>query len=373
LKRAARIQEGSVVYNRRYRTWNFLWCENGHRRSKLIPGKYGTKTAAWRAAEPFRRKLLERQLINNQIGGKPPLVKDVVERYRRERFPCRFSTARGYNCWLNNHILPEWGDKPVTELQPRPVELWLQRLNLSPKSKGHVKALLRVLVEFAMWCGLVEVARNPMELVVVKGASTRVREPRSLTVEEFHQVIEHLAEPFTTMARFALCFGLRASELLGLKWKDVDWLNGKLRIERGIVKRHVDDVKTTSSRKSMAIAPELLQILQRLRQASQFSSEDNWIFASPVKHGRLPISYEWFWYELQRACKAAGIDPFGVHSFRHTYRSWLDAVGTPIAVQQKMMRHQDIRTTMNIYGDVVTDEMEQAHAKVVRLALPRAN
>ncbi len=46
---------------------------------------------------------------------------------------------------------------------------------------------------------------------------------------------------------------------------------------------------------------------------------------------------------------------------RHTYRSWLDAVGTPIAVQQKLMRHADIRTTMNTYGDIVTDEM--AHSE----------
>jgi integrase len=41
----------------------------------------------------------------------------------------------------------------------------------------------------------------------------------------------------------------------------------------------------------------------------------------------------------------------------HSYRSWLDAVGTPVAVQQKLMRHADIRTTMNIYRDIVTDEM----------------
>jgi integrase len=72
---------------------------------------------------------------------------------------------------------------------------------------------------------------------------------------------------------------------------------------------------------------------------------------------------------------------------RHTYRSWLDAVGTSIAVQQKLMRHADIRTTMNaqrkaladaepeadVYGDIVTDEMEQAHSKVVRMALAPVN
>ena len=47
---------------------------------------------------------------------------------------------------------------------------------------------------------------------------------------------------------------------------------------------------------------------------------------------------------------------------RHTYRSWLDAVGTGIAVQQKLMRHSDIRTTLNVYEDVITDEMAQARA-----------
>ena len=66
-----------------------------------------------------------------------------------------------------------------------------------------------------------------------------------------------------------------------------------------------------------------------------------------------------------------GIGKLGTHSLRHSYRSWLDAVGTPVAVQQKLMRHADIRTTFNIYGDVVTNEMAQTHSKVVRLAIPK--
>src|SRR5580658_5023303 len=53
----------------------------------------------------------------------------------------------------------------------------------------------------------------------------------------------------------------------------------------------------------------------------------------------------------------------GTYSMRHTYRSWLDAAGTTVAVAQKLMRHGDIRTTMNVYGDVVTNEMQEAHAK----------
>ena len=59
------------------------------------------------------------------------------------------------------------------------------------------------------------------------------------------------------------------------------------------------------------------------------------------------------------------------HTFRHTYRTWLDSVGTPVGVQQKLMRHADIRTTMNIYGDAVTDDMRQASEKVARIAIQK--
>ena len=89
-----------------------------------------------------------------------------------------------------------------------------------------------------------------------------------------------------------------------------------------------------------------------------------------MKLGRKPYSYTGVWRDLQRAANASGIGGLGTNAFRHTYRSWLDAVGATIAVQQKMMRHTDIRTTMNIYGDVVTDEMTNAGTKIARLAFP---
>lgn len=153
----------------------------------------------------------------------------------------------------------------------------------------------------------------------------------------------------------------------------IDWLRGKLSVERGIVSQVVDEVKTDKSRKFMTVVPQLLAVLTNWKQRTQFAGEEDWIFASPLKLGRLPYSYTGFWRELQRAAKGAGLERLGTHSFRHTYRSWLDAVGTPIAVQQKLMRHSDIRTTMNIYGTVVTDEMEIASAKVAGLALRVAN
>jgi integrase len=224
------------------------------------------------------------------------------------------------------------------------------------------------LLEFAMWAGIIEITRNPISLVQNKGATKRVRKARSLTVEQFHALLAELHEPFATMALLCVCLGLRVSEALALRWGDVDWFGSKLSVCRGIVQQHVDDCKTEGSARTFALASDLLARLKAWKQASQFRDTDDWVFASPFNIGRLPYSYTCTRQELVRASNAAGIGHISTHAFRHTYRSWLDAVGTPIAIQQKMMRHSDIRTTMNIYGDVVTDEMSTASFKVAELA-----
>ena len=257
----------------------------------------------------------------------------------------------------------------LSDVQARPVELWLSSLKLSPKSKVHIRGTLSILWDFAMWRGDVVTQRNPMELVTVKGATKRTQKPRSLTVAEFQKFIVHLGEPFRTMALLCVCFGLRISEALALRWSDFDWLNGKLKVERSIVGQITDDVKTHESRQSLHITAEMLEMLKLWKQTTQFSAQEDWIFASPTQLGRLPWSYDQVWRVYQKAGAKAGIGGLGTHSLRHTYRSWVDSVGTPIAVQQKLMRHADIRTTMNTYGDIVTDEMAVASGKVARLAL----
>jgi integrase len=156
---------------------------------------------------------------------------------------------------------------------------------------------------------------------------------------------------------------------MALKWSDVDWLNSKLSVQRGIVKQHVDEVKTVGSEREMSIHAEMTEVLKLWKQTSQFSTNEDWMFASPTQLGRQPWSYDQVWRSFANAGTDAGIGKLGTHSMRHTYRSWLDAVGTPIAVQQKLMRHADIRTTMNVYGDIVTDEMSVASGKVAGLAL----
>ena len=358
-----RNRNGSVVLDKRERVWRFYWWESGKRKCKTL-GRFATKQAAWSAAQTYRP---------TPARPKPPsfkaTVENLVEAYRVERMPRRAMTRQGYNTWLNHYIIPVWGERSIQELQARPVDLWLQSLELAQKSKVHIRGLIRMLWDFSMWRGDVPLQRNPMELVTIRGASKRSKQPRSLTVEEFHKLLRELEEPFHMMALLCLCFGLRISECLALKWSDVDWLNGILRVERGIVHQIVDDVKTPESNQTMHIDPSMLQALKDWKQLTPFSDSGDWMFASPVLIGRKPISYAGVWQALKKAAERAAVGHLSSHTFRHTHRTWLDSLGTPVGIQQRLMRHSDIRMTMNVYGSAEAADMRDARGKIARLAL----
>jgi integrase len=175
MKRAARHKTGSVVFDKRRKTWNFLWWKDGKRRSRVLGTlrQYPTKASAWSATKVLH-DVLETQV---ETAGRVLLVKGLVQQYRLEKMPKRTDTRRAYEVWLRNHILPKWGDCSLTDLQARPVELWLDSLCLSPKSKAHIRGLLSVLWDFAVWRGDLPMQRNPIELVTVKGATKRSRQP----------------------------------------------------------------------------------------------------------------------------------------------------------------------------------------------------
>nr|WP_285288961.1 tyrosine-type recombinase/integrase [Alloacidobacterium dinghuense] len=64
-----------------------------------------------------------------------------------------------------------------------------------------------------------------------------------------------------------------------------------------------------------------------------------------------------------------GIQRLGWHSFRHTYRSLLDETGAPIGVQQNLMRHSNVATTMNVYGNSTLRAKQDANSKVVKMLI----
>lgn len=368
-------QNGWVSLDRRdgrQPIWYFRWREDGKQKSE----KLGTlrqlpnKAAAKRRAESRSLEVKERATASKVIT-----VAELVNNYKEStKYPTRFSTRAGYESNLDNHILPEWGTKQISEIDAEAFEGWLDTLDLSPKTKSHLRGLMSVLIKFAMFKRHLPKAINEMKFVTIKGATKRTEEPRILSVDEFHSLLAKLSvEPYRTFVLLCMCVGPRFSEIDALKWGDLDVMNHKLWIRRSIVRGHVDDVKTRHSAKPLPIDTELEKVLLAWRGASAFKHDEDWMWASPHQLGKKPLIYSTLLWHLQRAAKIAGLGVIGWHTFRHTYRSWVDETGAPAGVQQRLMRHADIRTTFNIYGDAVSGVLRETHGKVVKMALRAAS
>src|SRR6266496_2999739 len=134
-----------------------------------------------------------------------------------------------------HYIRPHWGEERVAKIRPAAIQEWLARLPGAPRSKAKIKALLHRLLEKAMLWGELDVQRNPVSLIEIRGAARRMRTPMVLTAEEFHATLERLPQPHRTMVLVAQCMGLRVSEIVGLQWPDLDFEQLALRITRGMV------------------------------------------------------------------------------------------------------------------------------------------
>jgi integrase len=370
----ARYQFGSLTLKKRAKSadiWEFRYYEDvagGARVRKAhfigTTDQYVTEAQARKAVEAHLLKLNaerpQHHLGSVTFGG-------LCDRYIAEELPERYSTRKSYLSNITVHIKPRWGDYLLAQVRPMVVEGWLRELEMAPKSKAHIRSVMHLLFECAARWELIDDRRNPISMVRVKDSTKRRKRPMILTVESFEAVVARLREPYRTMVLVAQCLGLRVSEITALKWEDLEVEARQLLVQRSVVNGRVDDVKTEYSRDHVPIHESLLEVLLAWADSCP-ATEDGWMFPSPL------TNRPYYSTEIQkRLLKPIGIKlglgPIGWHTFRHTYRSWLDETGAPMKVQQELMRHASIQTTMNVYGQAMPESKREANGKVVTMVL----
>ena len=280
-----------------------------------------------------------------------------------------FSTAVVYTSFLTRHIRPRWGSVHLSKITPLDVMLWLKSLPLAPKSQAHIKRMLHLLFERAMLWGLVEVSRNPMELVKVKGGSKRQKIPTVLTPEEFQKLASKLPETYRVMATVAMCTGLRISEVLALRWEHFDFATGIMLVQQGVYNGRIGKNKTEASKDEIPVDGDFADVLLGWRELQPHANA-GLVFPSPVTGGCFHAGII-MRKHIRPAGEKVGLKSVGWHSFRHSYRGMLDDTGANTGTQQGLMRHANVSTTMNIYGRASMKAKQEANSKVVQMILPR--
>jgi integrase len=168
------------------------------------------------------------------------------------------------------------------------------------------------------------------------------------------------------MALVGMCLGLRVSEILGLKWTDFDFDQNTVLVHRAWVVGEIGDVKTRYSRKQIPLDQSLVASLLSYR-AKYGCCE--WLFANP------DTKKPWWAHHIQQekiapaAVKAGLGHGIGWHTFRHAYSSMLRHLGVDLKVQQELLRHADIRTTMNTYTQAMPTALREANSRVARMVV----
>ena len=157
------------------------------------------------------------------------------------------------------------------------------------------------------------------------------------------------------------------STQLAFDRRDIDFEVSILRAQRGVVQGRVDRVKSEYSEDDVPLDPAVAEVLEDWRENCSATPE-GWLFPNPTT-GKPYHASEICKNYIRPAGEKLGIGKIGWHTFRHTYRTLLDETGAPMKVQQELMRHANIQTTMNVYGSAMLESKRTANSKIVRMVL----
>jgi integrase len=165
--------------------------------------------------------------------------------------------------------------------------------------------------------------------------------------------------------------GIRRSELMGLQWRDVDFIGSRIQITRSVVDQIVGKCKTETSRKPVVMDEHISQSLVAWRQESMYTRPDDWVWASPHRKGKQPLWLSTIMrYYIQPAARRVGIDNnIGWHTFRHTFSSLIKSMGVDAKVVQELLRHASFKTTMDGYTQAFEPSKRQAQERLADLIM----
>ncbi|MBW4026547.1 MAG: site-specific integrase [Acidobacteria bacterium] len=362
--------------------WVYRWREtdeHGERclRKQVIGSakQYPNKALASAAIETLKLTV-NRQGFQRLAG--PKTLSRLIEHYRLKELPQdnhehkTKKTKKVYESNLKNHIIPRWGSYRLRDILSIEVEEWLEGLDLAPGSRAKVRNQMSAIFRHGIRWGWLGQQENPIAMVRV--TAKRLRTPETLTAVEFMALFGKLPDRERTMGTICASTGVRISEALGLKWKDVDFTKGLANVRRSVVDGSIGRCKTEVSQQPVPLDELTVSELQHWRMITMYASDEDWVFASERVFGKMPV---WANSSLQKvlqpAAKRANITKtIGWHTFRHTYSSLLSEYGNDVKVVQELMRHAKVSTTMEVYTHARMEKKREAQSKVVDVLFGRA-
>ena len=306
------------------------------------------------------RRLRDEFAVEVRSGGIPAsggreTVKDVADAWLEhvERLveigELRPRTCESYRTAVNLHLLPTLGSKRIRSITPEDLVEWHRAQRASGAAAWSIRARcmgLRGVFGFADRHGII--VSNPADKLLPRerpGAG----EPRQrvLSREEMEALLEHAGDAHALVAT-GLFTGLRAMEILGLQWGDIDFKGGEIRARYQLSRQGKRvPLKTKAAKRDIVLMDSLGGLLRRQRLAERFSADSDFVFQSTVP--QVPMTYRAFLIAFHDARDAAGLADLTPHALRHTFASILIAQGRDVQFVSRQLGHTKVSTTWDTY------------------------
>lgn len=292
-----------------------------------------------------------------------------LENYTKIKLqPSTYKTHQGF---LRNHIQPQIGNILLSELTSLDLQKFYKHLldagrvdrieakskpkGLSPKTVRNIHQMICSAYNLAIEQRLV--TKNPAQGCALP--KIEHQEMKTLTPEQlgafFHEARE---SGVYELYYLDLATGLRRGELLGLKWSDVDFQRGTLKIQRSISRQNgkvtVAPLKTKNAYRTLPLSADAISVLE---QQKKKSGKSEWVFPSPTGG---PMSPDSVLHKLQRVLKRAGLPRIRFHDLRHTFATMALQNGVDVKTVSSMLGHYSAGFTLDTYAHVTTDAQRRA-------------
>jgi integrase len=282
------------------------------------------------------------------------------------------STRAQYRAHVTHHIAPLLGLVKLADLSTPGIQRFADALIDRPMASDSTATISRAMarkVLFSLKSVLKEAQRlgqlakdpaRPVSIRVPKRGSRKIEAGRDFpSKDEANAILAAATGRLRPLIVTAIFTGMRASELRGLRWADVDLDAKVIRVRQRADKwGSLGPPKSEAGERTIPLTPMVVNALREWRLACPKSALD---LAFPTTTGRVQnfaTLANRGWYPLQRKAglvDGAGKAKYGFHCLRHFYASWLIDQGFPIKRLQAMLGHSTMSMTIDVYGHLLPD------------------
>ncbi len=292
------------------------------------------------------REKRDQKLDEIKLNGKPLTAEqeeksgkffwELVQEWVKVVFSkIRSCTLRDYRNAMNKYILPRFGNTPISEISYLDIRKFVSELTCSNKRKNNILVPVRSVFKMAFLSDIID--KNPMDKI--KNLKIRKPDIHPLSMDEIRLLLEKVCPWYRNFFVVAFFAGMRFGEMSGLKWENVDFRMGIIKVRETRVRGKVDDPKTKKSVRDIKMLPPVVEAMREQRKVT-FGKSD-FVFLNKCGRPLLPDSVNFnIW---KNALKESGLSPRSLYQTRHTFATlMLDAGELPGWVQQ-MMGHESLQ------------------------------